>query len=146
MNLQTTLRAGPVAAAWTCIRDIAEGSRDFTTFQTPFGALRLVKLPQGWTNSVPIFHDDVTFVLQDEIPHITIPYIDDVAVRGPGSRYKTKGGTYETIPRNSGIRRFVWEHFQNMNRVCQRLKYSGLTISGLKAALCKEEFMVVGHL
>ena len=61
-------------------RDLAEGSRDFTTFQTPFGALRLVKLPQGWTNSVPIFHDDVTFVLQDEIPHITIPYIDDVAV------------------------------------------------------------------
>ena len=36
-------------------RDIAEGSRDFTTFQKPFGALRLVKLPMGWTNSVPIF-------------------------------------------------------------------------------------------
>lgn len=65
-------------------RDIAEGSRDYTTFQTPFGALIIVKLPQGWTNSVPIFHDDVTFILRDEIPHITIPYIDDIPVRGQG--------------------------------------------------------------
>jgi hypothetical protein len=127
-------------------RDLAEGSRDYTTFQTPFGALRIVKLPMGWTNSVPIFHDDVSFVLRDEIPHVSIPYIDDVPVRGPGSRYKKDGDTYETIPQNSGIRRFVWEHFQNLNRVCQRLKYSGLTVSGPKAIICKEEFMVVGHL
>jgi hypothetical protein len=85
-------------------RDIAEGSRDFTTFQTPFGALRLVKLPQGWTNSVPIFHDDVTYILEDEIPHVTIPYIDDVPIRGPSSRYQDKDGTFETIPENKGIR------------------------------------------
>ncbi len=127
-------------------RDLAESSRDFTTFQTPFGALRLVKLPQGWTNSVPIFHDDVTFILKDEIPHITIPYIDDVPVRGPGSRYIQADGTYETIPENTGIRRFIWEHFQNLNRVIQRLKYCGGTVSGLKALLCLETFPVVGHM
>lgn len=126
-------------------RDIAEGSRDFTTFQTPFGALRLVKLPQGWTNSVPIFHDDVTFILRDEIPHVTIPYIDDVPIRGPGSRYQAKDGTYETIPENSGIRRFVWEHFENLNRVVQRIKYCGGTLSGLKSILCADSFSVVGH-
>ena len=126
-------------------RDLAESSRDFTTFQTPFGALRIVKLPMGWTNSVPIFHDDVTFILRDEIPHVTIPYIDDVPIRGPGSKYLKKDGSYETIPENKGIRRFVWEHFENMNRIVQRLKYSGATISGHKALLCKGEFQVVGH-
>ena len=126
-------------------RDIAESSRDFTSFQTPFGALRLVKLPQGWTNSVPIFHDDVTYILRDEIPHVTIPYIDDVPIRGPGTRYQDKDGNYETIPENKGIRRFVWEHFQNLNRVAQRLKYCGGTISASKVILCKEEFAVVGH-
>ena len=126
-------------------RDLAEGSRDFTTFQTPFGALRLVKLPMGWTNSVPIFHDDVTFILQDEIPHVTIPYIDDVPVRGPGSRYQSKDGTFETIPENSGIRRFIWEHFQNMNRIVQRIKYCGGTFSGAKSVVCMDEFHVVGH-
>jgi hypothetical protein len=126
-------------------RDLAEGSRDYTTFQTPFGAMRLVKLPMGWTNSVPIFHDDVTYILQEEIPHVTIPYIDDVPVRGPATRYETEEGDYERIPENKGIRRFVWEHFQNLNRVVTRMIYAGGTFSGKKAVLCKDVFEVVGH-
>jgi hypothetical protein len=79
-------------------------SRDLTTFQTPYGPHRLVKLPMGWTNSVPIYHDDVTYILRDEIPHVTIPYVDDVPVRGPATRYELPEGGYETIPENSGIR------------------------------------------
>ena len=126
-------------------RILAESSRDLTTFQTPFGALRLVTLPMGWTNSVPIFHDDVTYILQAEIPEITIPYIDDVPIKGPKSRYLLEDGTYERIKKNPGIRRFVWEHFQNLNRVVQRMKYSGGTFSGPKTVLCAEEIMVVGH-
>jgi hypothetical protein len=126
-------------------RLIAESSRDLTTFQTPYGALRLVTLPMGWTNSVPIFHDDVTFILQEEIPHITVPYIDDVPLKGPKSQYRDKNGNYETIPENSGIRRFVWEHFQNLNRVIQRMKYCGGTFSGYKAFLCTREITVLGH-
>ena len=43
-------------------RALAPSSRDLTTFQTPFGTLRLTTLPMGWTNSVPIFHKDVTFI------------------------------------------------------------------------------------
>src|SRR5271156_3382167 len=126
-------------------RMLAESSRDLTTFQTPFGALRLVTLPMGWTNSVPVFHDDVTFILQPEIPEVTIPFIDDVPIRGPASRYQGEDGTYETIPENSGIRRFVWEHFQGVNRVVQRMKYCGGTFSGPKTILCAEEITVVGH-
>ena len=126
-------------------RTLAESSRDLTTFQTPFGALRLVTLPMGWTNSVPIFHDDVTYILQPEIPKVTIPYIDDVPIKGPKSRYELPDGTYEMIPENPGIRRFVWEHFQNLNRVVQRMKYCGGTFSGYKTILCAEEITVVGH-
>lgn len=127
-------------------RLLSEESRDLTTFQTPFGAMRLVTLPMGWTNSVPIFHDDVTHILQPEIPDFTIPYIDDVPVKGPISRYQDKGGIYETIPGNRGIRRFVWEHFTNLNRIVQRMKYSGGTFSGKKLTLCSDEITVVGHL
>ena len=126
-------------------RALAQSSRDLTTFQTPFGALRLTTLPMGWTNSVPIFHDDVTKILQPEIPHITQPYIDDVPVRGPESRYVLSSGAYETIPENPGIRRFVWEHFQDLNRVVQRMKYCGGTFSGFKTVLCAEEITVLGH-
>jgi hypothetical protein len=106
-------------------RLIAGTSRDYTTFQTPFGALRLVTLSMGWTNSVLIFHDDVTFILQAEIPHVTIPYIDDIPVKGLTTMYWKVDDTYETIPENPGIRRVVWEHFQNLNRVVQRMKYCG---------------------
>ena len=126
-------------------RAIAPSSRDLTTFQTPFGALRLTTLPMGWTNSVPIFHDDVTYILQPEIPHITQPYIDDVPVKGPATRYIQEDGEPETIPENSGIRRFVWEHFQDLNRVVQRMKYSGGTFSGYKSILCASEITVLGH-
>jgi hypothetical protein len=126
-------------------RALDETSRDYTTFQTPFGAHRLVTLPMGWTNSVPIFHDDVTYILQPEIPHTTIPYIDDVPVKGPATRYIRPNGSYETHPQNPGIRRFVWEYFQGLNRVVQRMKYCHGTFSGYKAILCAEEITVVGH-
>lgn len=127
-------------------RLLAESSRDLTTFQTPYGAMRLVTLPMGWTNSVPIFHDDVTTILQPEIPKFTEPFIDDVPIKGPKSRYQDKDGTYETIPGNPGIRRFVWEHMGDVNRITQRMKYSGGTFSGKKTNLCVPEFSVVGHL
>ena len=127
-------------------RLLAVVSRDMSTFQTPFGPLRLVKLPMGWTNSVPIFHDDVNYIEREEIPDWTQPYIDDVPVRGPETRYELPGGGYQTIAENSGIRRFVWEHFQNVNRVVQRMYYAGGTFSGLKAVICAAEFLVVGHL
>lgn len=126
-------------------RLIAESSRDYTTFQTPYGALRLVTLPMGWANSVPIFHDDVNFALQEEIPHVTLPYLDDAPIKGPKTQYLDYKGVPETIPKNPGIRRFVWEHFQNMNRVVQRMKYCGGTFSGPKAILCKREIVVLGH-
>ncbi|KAF9800393.1 hypothetical protein IEO21_10373 [Rhodonia placenta] len=121
-------------------RLIAKSSRLLTTFQTPYGAMRLVTLPMGWTNSVPIFHDDVTYILQPEIPHDTVPYVDDVPVKGPESDYDN-----ERFPSNHGIRRFVWEHFENMNRVVTRMRYAGGTFSGVKSVLIAREIMVVGH-
>lgn len=127
-------------------RGLAIISRDLTTFQTPFGAMRLTTLPMGWTNSVPIFHDDVTYILQPEVPHVTLPYIDDVPIKGPSDAYILPDGHYETIPENPGIRRFVWEHMQNVNCVCQRMKYCGGTFSGYKAYIIVPEILAVGHL
>ena len=126
-------------------RLLAEESRDMTTFQTPFGALRLVTLPMGWTNSVPIFHDDVTEILKPEIPKYTVPYIDDVPIRGPAERYEQAPGVYETIKENKGIRKFVWEHMNNVNRILQRMKYCGGTFSGKKTLICSDAIEVVGH-
>ena len=99
----------------------------------------------GWTNLVPIFHDSVTYILQPEILDVTVLFIDDVPIKGPVSKYRNRDGMYETIPENAGIRHFVWEHFQNLNRVVQQMKYCGGTFSGPKTTLCAAEITVVGH-
>jgi hypothetical protein len=99
----------------------------------------------GWTNSIPIFHNDVTFILQAEIPHVTIPYINDVPIKGPTTMYQKVNDSYETIPENPGIRRFVWEHFENLNRVVQRMKYCSGSFSSPKLFLCVPEIFVLDH-
>ena len=126
-------------------RPLAPQSRDMTTFQTPLGTLRLTCIPMGYTNSMQIFHGDTTFLLQEEIPHVTEPFIDDIPVKGPVSRYQKEDGTYETIPANPGIRRFVWEHLENVNRVVQRIEHAGGTFSGIKSNICVDSAIVVGH-
>jgi hypothetical protein len=69
----------------------------------------------GHTNSVQIMQGNINYILRDEIPLFTVPFIDDVAMKGPVTRYENADGTYETIPENTGICRFVWEHLANVN-------------------------------
>jgi len=57
----------------------------------------------GWTNSVLIFHDDVTYILRDEILKYTLPYIDDVPIQGLDTRYELPDGTVEVLEKNLGI-------------------------------------------
>ena len=92
-----------------------------------------------------ILHGDSSFILQDEIPQVTEPFIDDIPVKGPETQYQDKNGVYETIPGNPGIRRFIWEQLENINRVIQRIKHAGGTFSGLKSNLCAETAVIVGH-
>lgn len=79
------------------------------------------------------------------MPDYVLPYIDDVGVQGPASRYELSEGVYETIPENPGIRKFVWEHLQNVNRVIQHIKYVGSTFLGVKSLICRDKIVVIGH-
>ncbi|GBE80065.1 hypothetical protein SCP_0212680 [Sparassis crispa] len=127
-------------------RTLHPDSRDLTTFQSPLGALRLTTIPMGYTNSVQIMHGDVTFILQDEIPHVTIPYIDDIPVKNGTMRYEMSDGGYEVIPQNSGIHRFIWEHAENVNHVIHRLEMAGATLSGKKCIICGPKLEYLGGL
>ena len=127
-------------------RKLSERSRDLTTFQTPLGAKRLTVIPMGFTNSVQIQHGDLTFIMRDEIPHVTDPYIDDCPVKGPRTRYELPDGSYETLPDNPNIRRFVFEHITNMHRIAHRMKKFGGTFSGVKLRICVPRASIVGHM
>jgi hypothetical protein len=99
----------------------------------------------GHTNSVQIMQGDINYILRDEIPLFTVPFIDDVAIKGPVTCYENTDGTYETIPINSGIRCFIWEHLANVNQILQRLKYVSSTFSGKKLKLCIPTIIILGQ-
>ena len=89
-------------------------------------------------------HADVTFILKDEMSNPAFPYIDDVPIKGPKTRYETEGG-YETIPGNTDIRRFIWEHLEDVNRILQRFKVVGATLSEKKIIMTAPEAVIVEH-
>ena len=114
---------------------LAEESCDLTTFQTPLGTFQLTILPQGWTDSPPVFQNDVAFILQHEID-IAPNFLDDINVLGPQTRYEREDGSFETNPDNKGICHFVWEHCIDVNQVFHQLKHAGATISASKLFMC----------
>ena len=126
-------------------RKVDPASRDLTTFQSPVGPLRITSMPMGYTNSVSEFQACTTFILQDEIPSITNVFIDDIPIRGPETQYQDKNGNPETIPGNPGIRRFVWEHANDVHRIMHRLGCSGVTVSATKTQLAQPEVIILGQ-
>ena len=126
-------------------RQLHPNSRDMTTFNTPLGAFQLTVLPMGWTNSPAVLQGDVTHILRPEIPEWTQPFADDVPIKGPPTRYETED-SYETIPENPGIRRFVWEHLESFHRIVQRVEAYGATFSGKKAFIGVPCADILGHI
>ncbi|KXN91357.1 hypothetical protein AN958_01234 [Leucoagaricus sp. SymC.cos] len=79
----------------------------------------------GWTNSIPIFHNDVTEILKEEMPEYTMPYIDDVLLRGPLTQHEF------CLP--------CWTRV-----VLQYMKYAEGTFSGPKTMICADKITIVG--
>jgi hypothetical protein len=79
-------------------------------------------------------------VLRDCIPDITMPFLDDIPIKGcpVDERDDTVGP--------DGCRRFVATHINNCEKVLQRLEDVRLTFSGEKSAFGQSEILVVRHL
>ena len=116
-----------------------------TTFNSPLGPHCLTTLPMGYTNTVQIYQADMAFILQDEIPHHTMPFIDDLPVKSETSQYQRLDGLYETIPENLGIRLFIWKHLTVVHRILQHLQNINATVSAKKFILAALDATIVGH-
>lgn len=81
----------------------------------------------------------MTFVLQAEIPEVANIFIDDLPIKGPTHCYLDENGNTETLPENPGIRRFIWEHAQDVHRIMHCVRHAGATFSPKKMQLCKPE-------
>ena len=126
-------------------RKVHPMSRDLTAFQTPLGLLRITSLPTGYTNSPEEFQACMAFILQSEMPHTADIFIDDLAIKGPESTYLDEAGEPETIPGNPGIRRFIWEHAQDVHRIVHRVQTAGGTFSPNKIQLARQVALILGH-
>ena len=120
-------------------------SRDMTSFQTPLGLLRITSLPMGFTNSPAESQKCMAFILQDEIPQVANIFINDLPVQGPVTEYLDQEGNPETLVENPGIRRFIWEHAQDVHRIMHRVKHAGGTFAPSKAQICRPEVIIVGQ-
>jgi hypothetical protein len=119
-------------------RWLSEKSRDMTSIRTPIGLLRCTKLPQGACNSPAEFQRTMAWVLQDEIPDVCIPFLDDAGVKGSASNY---GG--ELMP-GSTVRRFIFEHAVKVERILYRLEHANVTVSGPKMVLITPALEIAG--
>ena len=119
--------------------ELDPSSRDMTAFMTPLGLLRMTTLPQGATNSVAQFMRIIIRILKDHFPHLCWPFIDDIGVKGPRTTYNNE----ETFP---GIRRFILEHIQGLDKVLADLERAGCTVSGPKSHWCVSGLKIVGYI
>ena len=119
---------------------LAVDSRDITTMRTPIGLVRMCTLPQGATNSVAHMVNAMNKVLRDCIPDITMPFLDDIPIKGCLVEEKDESKDED------GCRRFVINHIKDSEKVLQKLEDANLTFSGEKSAFGQPEILVVGHL
>ncbi|GBG76921.1 hypothetical protein CBR_g23135 [Chara braunii] len=110
--------------------------RPVTAMHTPRGLIHMSVAPQGWTNAVAMVQRHMIRVMQTVSPHITQPYIDDLAVKGPKEKEED-----EVMP---GVRRFVWKHVQDIDQVLGLLEEHKLTASGPKSKHCMREATILG--
>lgn len=112
-------------------------SRDITAFQTPIGLMRQCTLPMGATNSVAVFIRTVMKILGDHFPEAA-PFVDDIGLAGPRSNYDQE----EAL---EGIRRYVLEHAQQMDRVLTDIARAESTISAKKSWWGVSRMAIVGY-
>ncbi|KAL3699107.1 hypothetical protein R1sor_017129 [Riccia sorocarpa] len=118
---------------------LAVESRDLTTIRTPLGLMRMCTLPQGATNSVAHMQNAMHKVLREFVPEITIPFLDDIPMKGCATEEKD-----ETLDA-TGCRKFVSDHIRDVGKILNRLREVHLTLSGEKSRFGMPEILVVGH-
>ena len=69
---------------------LAVESRDITTMRTPLGLVWMCTLPQGGMNPVAHMVSAMNKVLRDCIPDITMPFLDDIPIKGSRWERRTR--------------------------------------------------------
>ncbi|GBG86358.1 hypothetical protein CBR_g41353 [Chara braunii] len=110
--------------------------RPYTAMHTPVGQLQMQVTPMGFANAVAEAQRRMLAVTGDMFPEKCEPYIDDNPVKG--ARYKDET---EVEP---GVRKFIWDHLQDIKDLLQRFLLYNITASGPKSILAVPEVTILG--
>ncbi|GBG72891.1 hypothetical protein CBR_g12611 [Chara braunii] len=110
--------------------------RPYTAMHTPVGQLQMQVTPMGFTNAVVEAQRRMLAVAGDMFPEKCEPYIDDNPIKGVQEKDET-----EVQP---GIRRFVWDHLQDIKDLLRRFLVYNITVSGPKSILAVPEVTILG--
>lgn len=70
----------------------------------------------------------VVRILYDLISDVCRAFLDDLCIKGPTTRYDDE--PYDQYP---GLRKFIVEHIQNIDRVLLNCELAGVTIAAKKS-------------
>ena len=101
--------------------ELAETSKDITTFITPFGRFRCNRLPFGITSAPEIFQREMQKILSGA--EGTVCMMDDILIYGQNDE----------------------EHDRRLTAVLERLAVAGLTLNKAKCSFCTDEVKFLGH-
>ncbi|GBG80776.1 hypothetical protein CBR_g31330 [Chara braunii] len=110
--------------------------RPYTAMHTPVGQLQMQVTPMGFTNAVAEAPRRMLAVAGDMFPEKCEPYINDNPIKGAQGKDET-----EVQP---GIRRFVWDHLQDIKDLLRRFLVYNITASGPKSILAVPEVTILG--
>jgi len=115
-------------------------SRDMTAVRIPgLGLFRLTRLPQGHTNSVAVFQRVIENAYEDFIPHNLANFVDDVIL-------KPTAPERDCTEVKVGIRKFVYDFIEVLDRVLSRTIEIGAVFSAKKCFLLVPSVEIVGRI
>ncbi|GBG91067.1 hypothetical protein CBR_g51801 [Chara braunii] len=107
-----------------------------TAMHTPVGQLQMQVTPMGFTNAVAEAQRIIFAVAGDMFPEKCEPYIDDNPLKGARDKDET-----EVKP---GIRKFIWDHLQDIKDLLQRFLVYNITASGPKSIMVVPDETILG--
>ncbi|GBG65080.1 hypothetical protein CBR_g49154 [Chara braunii] len=110
--------------------------RPYTAMHTPVGQLQMQVTPMGFTNAVAEAQRRMLAVAGDMFPKKCEPYVDDNPIKGAQNKDET-----EVQP---GVRKFVWDHLQDIKDLLQRFQVYNITASGSKSILAVPDLTIQG--
>ncbi|GBG66574.1 hypothetical protein CBR_g64846 [Chara braunii] len=110
--------------------------RPYTAMHTPVSQLQMQGTPMGFTNAVAEAQRRMLAVAGDMFPEKCEPYIDDNPIKGAHEKDET-----EVQPE---IRRFVWDHLQDIKDLLRQFLVYNITASGPKSILAVPEVTILG--